>query len=978
MDALTEAATFNYEDGESLANADVSIVAHRSSDRSPSTVKLEPVDPLVSEEKQNKKQKTKTSEPNGSVRPRSLYEAPGETVSDFISRVYNIDSWLANGDPVVSVAAKTVEIGAETRKDFPKKYYYKSGGDKYYLFGPDNPVMPKVSGDLSGLDVDGKRNAHRSQAVRRILANVVDLDRVAADRHKQAALGRDRNYNLLHDATGYDDVWENPSDHSKCTPTPQGVCVLPECPARRYLIETQVSQVSRRALIVRARAAGYPIANTSKKLIANHFVSMIDISKSATLMKQIFKIIFFLVFVLGSSGVDALSIMRQFGDAGQNYVVEVVTVESFLDCVAMRVLGRACDTLHTSYVNFMAVTLSIMFMITLSILLVIAGFKFGVRTYRRCRLRPRIIDRDPKIGEYDIVGWTKEYLILSDGKAEMRVPLTKSFKESHQAGSVMLPVKDNCIVNSVMELYRYDPSDLETLIPNGVCFSVEVRIRGTRHHCLAFTMHQVELTGIDGHAVVRHFAGKRHVLYLGTLQHSRSYNAGSNLCRETWFDGDVVRAAHFSIDMKDDAVIVELSDKDWIKLGQPKKLSTSNSVSGASVAVFKPTPKGVFWSAAGSIKNKKENLHPGTIQHTATTEPGWSGSPLISNNMVVGIHHTGNGDLTVPNEGIEFQHLEKNLVCNILHGQKYVESEDWYYEQFQKAWARGHKGGDEDAWIKRDAFGEYHFMYVDETGRMHSGDLSDDLADEHLSERQRLREQFEGDDPLEEVTGEQVARSFAQRFKDYKSGKKAESQLRTRLGAPVGKSRMEGSPSAVKETVDVLVEEVSSPRPKAEERKENRSQNKPPQSSLPTMEVTATGVISQRSATELDPSSASAPLNQSCAVEQPTTVTNEWQASFQRITDLLTSVLESNLTVSKTVRSILTEDPGLAQKRSDLSSASSSQSTPVPVIPSIPSGVPSKKSRKRSKTNSASKAAPVTVRPPALSPKLVSSTATTS
>nr|WPR15586.1 polyprotein P2a [Coyote tobacco stunting virus] len=98
-----------------------------------------------------------------------------------------------------------------------------------------------------------------------------------------------------------------------------------------------------------------------------------------------------------------------------------------------------------------------------------------------------------------------------------------------------------------------------------------------------------------------------------------------------------------------DFALVEMPPACWSKLGVGKSHLRSFSGSNAYVKVFGGKSSTALVSSSG---NAARLATPISIAHSASTAPGWSGSPLYQDGVVVGIH-TGYIQYGVSNEAVD-------------------------------------------------------------------------------------------------------------------------------------------------------------------------------------------------------------------------------------------------------------------------------------------------------------------------------------
>lgn len=92
-----------------------------------------------------------------------------------------------------------------------------------------------------------------------------------------------------------------------------------------------------------------------------------------------------------------------------------------------------------------------------------------------------------------------------------------------------------------------------------------------------------------------------------------------------------------------DFCLIEVDKQAWSVLGV-KALKMTHTTSG-SVTTYGVDSSGRLNSSLGSVRRDKSK--PFGLLHTASTEPGWSGTPLINSGGIVG-WHTGAGETSLP------------------------------------------------------------------------------------------------------------------------------------------------------------------------------------------------------------------------------------------------------------------------------------------------------------------------------------------
>lgn len=106
-----------------------------------------------------------------------------------------------------------------------------------------------------------------------------------------------------------------------------------------------------------------------------------------------------------------------------------------------------------------------------------------------------------------------------------------------------------------------------------------------------------------------------------------------------------------------DFALVEMPSACWSKLGVGKSQLRSFTGSNAYVKVFGGKSSTALVSSAG---NATRLATPVSIAHSASTAPGWSGSPLYQDGIVVGIH-TGYIQYGVSNEAVDVAGFLKTI-----------------------------------------------------------------------------------------------------------------------------------------------------------------------------------------------------------------------------------------------------------------------------------------------------------------------------
>jgi hypothetical protein len=148
----------------------------------------------------------------------------------------------------------------------------------------------------------------------------------------------------------------------------------------------------------------------------------------------------------------------------------------------------------------------------------------------------------------------------------------------------------------------------------------------------------------------------------------------------------------------------------WATL-QVKALKTKVFQDASNVQLFGYTPSG--FSATHGIGSLAP--HWGTIRHTASTLDGWSGSPIISNGYVVGVH-TGRLDHTHNVGSQAFWELTGKKEKGTNNNFYYMEKVD----KFGPTLPHPYDGADED-WMDRDTRfgveGYQEFDYYDDDYR---------------------------------------------------------------------------------------------------------------------------------------------------------------------------------------------------------------------------------------------------------------------
>lgn len=106
-----------------------------------------------------------------------------------------------------------------------------------------------------------------------------------------------------------------------------------------------------------------------------------------------------------------------------------------------------------------------------------------------------------------------------------------------------------------------------------------------------------------------------------------------------------------------DFALVEVPPACWSKLGVGKSQLRSFTGSNAYVKVFGGKSSTALVSSSG---NAARLATPVSIAHSASTAPGWSGSPLYQDGVVVGIH-TGYIQYGVSNEAVDVAGFLKTI-----------------------------------------------------------------------------------------------------------------------------------------------------------------------------------------------------------------------------------------------------------------------------------------------------------------------------